>query len=180
MKKGLPSNSRKQLPKYLEKTEIESILSNAKKHRYRDYIILLTLWRTGLRNSELVHLKKKDIMESTIIVRDGKGHKDRVVPLEKELGNLLGLYSDHKKQEDCLFLLSMRQIRNVVYKYTVGRENVSPHTFRHSFAVYCLKNGMNLENLRRILGHSNLNTTQVYLDLAGKDVVEDFNRINWF
>ena len=179
MAKGYQSNNRKQLPKYLEKSEIESILNIAKKHRYRDYIILLTLWRTGIRNSELVHLKKKDIMESTLIVRNGKGHKDRVVPLEKELGNLLGLYSDNKKQENCLFPLTMRQIRNIVYKYSVDRENVSPHTFRHSFAVYCLKQGMNLENLRRILGHSNLNTTQVYLDLAGKDTIEEFEKIDW-
>ena len=90
MEKGYQSNNRKQLPKYLEKTEIESILAIAKKHRYRDYIILLTLWRTGIRNSELVNLKKKDIMESTLIVRNGKGHKDRVVPLEKELGRSTG------------------------------------------------------------------------------------------
>jgi integrase/recombinase XerD len=179
MGKGFHLKNRKQLPKYLEKSEIEDILAFAKKHRYRDYIILLTLWRTGLRNSELVHLRKKNIQESTLIVRNGKGSKDRVVPMEKELGNLLGLYSDHKKQEDYLFPLSTRQIRNIVYKYTVERENVSPHTFRHSFAVYCLKQGMNLENLRRILGHSNLNTTQVYLDLAGKDTIEEFERINW-
>ena len=130
-----------------------------------------------MRNSELVNLRKKDIMDSTIIIRDGKGHKDRVIPLENELGNLLGLFADPKGHEDRLFSISKRQIRNLVYKYRGEHEHVSPHTFRHSFAVYCLKNGMNLENLRRILGHSNLNTTQVYLDLAGKDTVEDFNRI---
>ena len=132
-----------------------------------------------MRNSELVNLRKKDIMDSTIIIRDGKGHKDRVIPLENELGNLLGLFADYKGHEDLLFSISKRQIRNLVYKYRGEYEHVSPHTFRHSFAVYCLKNGMNLENLRRILGHSNLNTTQVYLDLAGKDTVEDFNRIEW-
>ena len=175
----LANKNRTKLPKYLEKGEIAAILNKAKQHRYRDYIILLTLWRTGMRNSELVNLRKKDIMDSTIIIRDGKGHKDRVIPLENELGNLLGLYADHKGHEDRLFSISKRQIRNLVYKYRGEYEHVSPHTFRHSFAVYCLKNGMNLENLRRILGHTNLNTTQVYLDLAGKDTVEDFNRIEW-
>jgi site-specific recombinase XerD len=170
---------RTKLPKYLEKTVIEDMLVKAKKHRYRDYIILLTLWRTGMRISELVHLRKKDITDSTIIIRGGKYNKDRVIPLEKELGNLLGLYSDHIKHEEHLFKLTRRQIRNLVYRYRGKRENVSPHTFRHSFAVYCLKNGMNLESLRRILGHTNLNTTQVYLDLAGKDTVEDFNKIDW-
>ncbi len=175
----LADKKRTKLPKYLGKGEIVAILNKAKQHRYRDYIILLTLWRTGMHNSELVNLRKKDIMESTIIIRDGKGHKDRVIPLENELGNLLGLYADPKGHEDRLFSISKRQIRNLVYKYRGEREHVSPHTFRHSFAVCCLKNGMNLENLRRILGHSNLNTTQVYLDLAGKDTVEDFNRIEW-
>lgn len=171
--------TRKKLPKYLGNKEIDLILQKAKRHRYRDYIILLTLWRTGMRCSELVNICKKDIKESTIIIRDGKGHKDRVVPLEKELGNLLGLYVDHKRHEERLFPISSRQIRNLVYKYRDEHEHVSPHTFRHSFSVHCLKNGMNLENLRRILGHSNLNTTQVYLDLAGKDTIEDFERIDW-
>ena len=87
------NKKRTKLPKYLEKREIAAILNKAKQHRYRDYIILLTLWRTGMRNSELVNLRKKDIMDSTIIIRGGKGDKDRVIPLENELGNLLGLYA---------------------------------------------------------------------------------------
>jgi len=169
----------KQLPKYISKEEIMNILDKAKKDRYRNYILLLTLWRTGMRNSEIVNLKKQDIQDNTIIVRQGKGKKDRVIPLESELGNLLGLFVDRLKPRDKLFPISQRQVRNIVYKYSPDELDVHPHTFRHSFAVYCLKSGMNLRTLQRILGHSSLTTTQDYLDLVGKDIVDDFKKVDW-
>lgn len=179
MVKGDFSLKPKSLPKYISKEEISDILDKAKKSRYRDYILLLTLWRTGMRVSEIVELKKMDIVDGTIIVRDSKHHKDRVIPLESELGNLLGLFSDSMKPRDILFPLSERQIRNIVYNYSPNDLNVHPHTFRHSFAVYCLKKGMNLRTLQKILGHSSLTTTQVYLDIVGKDIKDDFGRVEW-
>ena len=169
----------KTLPKYIGKEEIINILDRAKKHRYRNYILLLCLWRTGMRNSEIVKLQKRDIINETIIVRDAKGHKDRVIPLESELGNLLGLYSDSMNPKDRLFPLSDRQVRNIVYKYSPDGLDVHPHTFRHSFAVHCLKNGMNLRTLQKILGHSSLTTTQIYLDVVGKDIKDDFKEVIW-
>jgi len=173
------SSSQKQLPKYISKEEILNILDKAKKDRYRNYILLLTLWRTGMRVSEVVELKKLDINDGTIIVRDSKHHKDRVIPLEQELSNLLGLFSDNMKPRDVLFKLSARQVRNIVYKYSPKDLNVHPHTFRHSFAVHCLKNGMNIRSLQKILGHSSLTTTQVYLDLVGEDIKNDFGKVEW-
>jgi len=169
----------KQLPKYISKEEIMNILDKAKKDRYRYYVLLLTLWRTGMRNSDIVNLKKQDIKDNTIIVRQGKGKKDRVIPLESELGNLLGLFIDRLKPRDKLFPISQRQVRNIVYKYSPDELDVHPHTFRHSFAVHCLKSGMNIRTLQRILGHTSLTTTQVYLDLVGKDIVDDFEKVNW-
>jgi len=169
----------KQLPKYISKEEIMNILDKAKKDRYRNYVLLLTLWRTGMRNSDIVNLKKQDIQDNTIIVRQGKGKKDRVIPLESELGNLLGLFVDRLKPRDKLFPISQRQVRNIVYKYSPDELDVHPHTFRHSFAVHCLKSGMNIRTLQRILGHTSLTTTQVYLDLVGKDIVDDFEKVDW-
>ena len=165
-------------------------MSKAKKDSYRNYILLLILWRTGIRVSELQSLKKQDIMEKTIIIRDGKGHKDRAVPLEAELGNLLGLYTDRLRSNEKLFNVKARQIRNIVYKYSTyhiekknGRSikvhEVHPHTFRHSFAVHCLKNGMNLRSLQKILGHSSLTTTQIYFDDLGEDIIEHFIKVEW-
>jgi len=156
-----------------------NILDKAKKDRYRNYVLLLTLWRTGMRNSDIVNLKKQDIQDETIIVRQGKGKKDRVIPLESELGNLLGLFVDRLKPRDKLFPITDRQVRNIVYKYSPDELDVHPHTFRHSFAVHCLKGGMNIRTLQRILGHTSLTTTQVYLDLVGKDIVDDFEKVNW-
>ena len=179
MEKGNFNSKPKTLPKYINETEVSSILDKAKKDRYRNYILLLCLWRTGMRNSELVKLQKRDIINDTILVRNAKGNKDRVIPLERELSNLLGLYTDRLKPKDKLFPISDRQVRNVVYKYSPDGLDVHPHTFRHSFAVYCLKNGMNLRSLQKILGHSSLTTTQVYLDVVGKDIKEDFDKIPW-
>jgi len=132
-----------------------------------------------MRNSDIVNLKKQDIQDETIIVRQGKGKKDRVIPLESELGNLLGLFVDRLKPRDKLFPITDRQVRNIVYKYSPDELDVHPHTFRHSFAVHCLKGGMNIRTLQRILGHTSLTTTQVYLDLVGKDIVDDFEKVNW-
>lgn len=173
----------KTLPKFISIEEISNMLSRAKnegkKFSYRNYIILMTLSRTGMRASEIVKLRKRDITEKTIIVREGKGKKDRVIPLENELSGLLGLYTDRLTPKDFVFKMSSRQIRNIVYKYASKDLDVHPHTLRHSFAVHCLKSGMNIRSLQKTLGHSSLNTTQVYLDVVGKDIVEDFGKVIW-
>lgn len=173
----------KTLPKFISIQEILDILINAKnegkKYSYRNYIILMTLSRTGMRANEIIKLRKRDITDKTIIVRQGKGKKDRVIPLENELSGLIGLYTDRLTPKDLVFKMTDRQIRNIVYKYSPEDLDVHPHTFRHSFAVHCLKSGMNIRSLQKILGHSSLNTTQVYLDLVGKDIVEDFGKVIW-
>lgn len=177
------TNVHKKLPKYINKEEISNMLDKAKnegkKHSYRNFIILMALARTGLRSSELVSLRKQDIKHDNIIVRQGKGKKDRVVPLEKELSQLLGLYVDQLKPRDKVFDISDRQVRNIVYKYRSVGSDVHPHTLRHSFAVHCLKSGMNIRSLQKILGHGNLNTTSIYLDVVGADVQEDFEKVKW-
>jgi len=194
MEIGKFTNTPKKLPKYVIKEEISVMLDKAKnegkKHSYRNFIILMTLSRTGMRASEIVNMRKKDIIQNTIIVRQGKGKKDRVIPLDKELSHLLGLYTDNLKPRDKIFTMSVRQLRNVVYKYSAfhfekrkGKQfkvyDVHPHTIRHSFAVHCLKSGMNIRSVQKILGHSSLNTTQVYLDVVGADIQEDFDKVVW-
>jgi len=169
----------KTLPKYISNEEILNMLNKAKKVKYRDYILILLLSRTGMRIGEVVKLRKRDIVDDTIIIRQGKGKKDRVIPLESELGNILGLYADSKSPRDKLFDISDRQVRNIVSKYAPDGIDVHPHTLRHSFAVHCLKSGMNIRSLQKILGHSSLTTTQVYLDVIGKDIVDDFRSVEW-
>jgi integrase/recombinase XerD len=169
----------KELPKYCSKEEIETIIDKAnhdtEKHGRRNHIILTTLWQTGMRSEEITNLRKKDIQMDTIIIRGGKGGKDRVIPVKNDLRNLLLLYSDQLNSDDQLFPLSTRQIRNIVYRYS----DIHPHTFRHSFAVHCLQSGMNLRTLQKILGHSGLNTTQIYLDVSGVDIQDEYKKVLW-
>jgi len=183
MERASFTNTPKKLPKYISIEEISSMLDKAKnegkKHSYRNFIILMTLSRTGLRAEEISNLRKRDITGDTIIVRQGKGKKDRIIPLNRELGGLLGLYIDRLTPKDRVFPISDRQVRNIVYKYDYKSLDVHPHTLRHSFAVHCLKSGMNIRSLQKILGHGNLNTTAIYLDVVGADVQEDFRKVTW-
>lgn len=158
----------------LDKAKTES-----RKFSYRNYIILMTFARTGMRIEEVATLKKKDILNDTIIVRRGKGDKDRVIPLDSELGSLLGLYTDRLGPKDYVFPIKIRQIRNIVYKYAIADLDIHPHTYRHSFAVHCLLQGMNVRNLQKIMGHTNLETTAVYLDLTSDDTKKDFEKVDW-
>ena len=116
-------NTQRTLPKYLTDEEVLAILERVKKIKKRDYLMMLLLWKTGLRVSEMQKLKKKDIREDTITVWQGKGMKDRVIPLEKNLGDILGVHMDYIKSNDRIFTVSVRQIRNIVYKY-------SPFTYK--------------------------------------------------
>lgn len=168
----------KRLVKYLTQPQVNAILDRARNVNKRDYLIMLTLWKTGMRCDELTSLTKRDIKQDEIIIRQGKGNKDRMIPLDASLGDLLNYHSASMNLEDRLFPLTNAQIRNIVHKYQ-EKENVHPHTFRHSFAVHCLKSGMNIRSLQKILGHSDLNTTAEYLDLIAQDVKDDYKRIQW-
>jgi len=178
MKKN--SKKAKKLLKYLTKTKVDIILNRAKKDNRRNYLIILLMWKTGMRNSEVIKLKKKDINfeEERIIIHQGKGKKDRWIPLDEGLGDLLSYHTGDMPLNERLFPITTTQIRNIVHKYQ-GDEYVKPHTFRHSFAVHCLKDGMNIRSLQKILGHSNLDTTAVYLDLIGDDIMDDYKKIGW-
>lgn len=169
----------KLLPKYLEKTKIDEMLEKARNDNKRNYLILLTLWRTGIRNSELINLKKRDIKVDELTIRQGKGHKDRIVPLDTHLSDLLQYHTAKIPLDDKAFPLTSAQIRNISHRYQPKDEVVKPHTFRHSFAVHCLKQGMNLRSLQKILGHNDLATTAVYLDLIAKDIKEDYQKVQW-
>jgi integrase/recombinase XerD len=167
----------KKLFKYYRKEQINEVLERARSDNQRNYLMLFTLWRTGMRCEELTSLKKKDITD-VITIRQGKGNKDRIIPLDETLGDLLKFYTSNMTLEDTIFPLTNAQVRNICHQYQ-GDIDVHPHTFRHSFSVHYLKSGGNIRVLQKILGHSNLNTTAVYLDLIGDDIKEDYKKIQW-
>jgi integrase/recombinase XerD len=170
--------TRKNLPKYVEKETILEMLKKARCDNQRNYLMLRILWESGIRVSELVNLKKGDVREDELTIRQGKGSKDRIVPINTALVDLLAYYSAQLTLTDTLFPISEVAVRNICKKYQ-GEQNIHPHTFRHSYAVYCLKQGMNIRVLQKILGHESLATTSVYLDLVGADIKNEYKKIDF-
>lgn len=168
----------KKLFKYLEKTKVNEMLERARVDNKRNYLIILTLWKTGMRNSEVTNFTKRNIKLDHITIRQGKGYKDRIVPIDASLYDLLMFHTATIGLDDKVFPLSDMAIRNIVHKYE-GDEDVHPHTLRHSFAVFYLKSGGNIRCLQKILGHSDLNTTAEYLDLIADDIKEDYKKLNF-
>jgi len=180
MEKTTFNNIPKKLPKYYTKQEILDVLDKANhdmnKHGRRNYLIMFTLWCTGMRVSDLVNLIKNDIKDNAIVIRKGKGKKDRVIPISLELRNLLLTKADNLPGNSRVFPLTRHQINNIIKKYD---RTLHAHVFRHSFAVHFLKSGGNIRSLQLILGHKHINTTQVYLILSGVDLADDYNKVSW-
>jgi len=174
----------KTLPKYLKEREVRKLLECPSREKLRDRLILRILYRCGLRVSELTNLKIEDIdfTDSTLTVRGGKGGKDRLIPVDHQTLDMIEYFIEDATSGFLILSernerLSSRQIERLVEDYgkQAGIEQrVHPHMLRHSFAVHCLKSGMNLRTVQKMLGHSSLTTTQIYLDITGEDVKADY------
>lgn len=142
-----------------------------------DRLICEILYTTGMRRSELMQLKEKDIEWSLKLIRIlGKGNKERLVPINTPLLDLIKYYIAEKKQashnDEFLLILESGEplyagyIYRTVKKYltetgtTLPRK--SPHVLRHSFATHLLENGANIQAIKDLLGHSSLAATQIY------------------
>jgi integrase/recombinase XerD len=179
------------LPDVLSQAEVESILnqfdqgpqpSSDRKRRLmlRDRAILEVLYATGIRVSELILLKQRDVLELQGIIRVfGKGSKERMVPIGKSALYWVGRYKSECRAvletrgtgQDALFLnargrpMTRMAIWKITQAYTrkAGIEKeVHPHTFRHSFATHLLEGGADLRAVQEMLGHSDISTTQIY------------------
>lgn len=165
----------KKLPNFLEESEIQTMLWKVEKDNLRNYLILLVLSHTGMRVNELLSLKKEDFDfdYNTINIME-----KREIPLIEELRKPLRLYIDTLKPKEKLIKLSERQVRNIIGKYGPRKSfKLNPYTIRHSFAVYCVKQGMNLLSLQEILGHSHLEETLKYLYAYERDVKHELNLV---
>jgi len=153
----------------------------------RNYTIILTLLDTGLRISELLGLQLADLQLNDGVLKVlGKGNKERMIPIGKQVQRLLWHYINHcravpaRPKGDFLFLtddgrpLTRRWVEEIMRRK--GREaglpgiRCSPHTLRHTAAVTFLRNGGDVFALQRLLGHSNLEMTRRYCQLADTDV----------
>jgi site-specific recombinase XerD len=176
----------KGLPKALTPDQIERLIKAARVGPYgqRNELITRFLLDTGLRLSELTSLNVSDVDldQGTAMIREGKGSKTRIVPLGAKLRLRLYRYLRDDYQpvpgEQALILnrfgerLQPRGVQAQVIRIgKVAGVHVTPHTLRHTFATEYLRAGGDLETLRRILGHSTLAITQIYLHLLDDDLI---------
>jgi site-specific recombinase XerD len=161
------------LPTVLTKEEVKRLLehSSAKKSK----LMMMLLYSSGLRVSELVNLKwnNLELDEKIAWVRSGKGQKDRMIILSEALSDLL---KKLPRQSEYVFSgrngqLSTKNIQKIV-KLTASKANISkkvtPHTLRHSFATHLLETGNDIRVIQELLGHSNLQTTQIYTHVSSE------------
>jgi len=171
----------KNITDYLEKEQVDQVLAAAHQCSARDYLMLRVLWRTGVRVNELLTITPRDIepQNSVVNVTKAKGGKQRGVHLDAETIKILSEYISAQQLPDDrpIFALKQRQVRNIVKRYgSVIGKNVHPHTFRHSYAIHCVRNGWDIRRLQQVLGHSSLNVTAVYLQFNDRDIKELYDK----
>lgn len=176
--KKLPRPRRqKKLPVIVSVQEVEQLIAHA--GSFRNQMLVLLLYATGMRLGEVARLRLVDINSKRMIIHihNAKGAKDRFVPLPEDLLPILRDYYCRYRPVEYLFNgdrpaapLSVRMIQHVVYdaRNSAGiRTKLSVHTLRHCFATHLLEKGANLVAIQLMLGHKSLNTTAVYLHLRG-------------
>lgn len=162
------------LPVILTKDEIKKLFSSINNEKHR--LIIKFLYSSGLRVSELLNLKVKDLeLEKNYgFVRNGKGNKDRIFIIAESLKNDLKdlIEKDNLEYEDNLFKTnrnfkySTRSIQEILknsIKLSNIKKRISPHTLRHSFATHLIEDGYSVSEIQSLLGHKSPETTMIYL-----------------
>ena len=165
------------LPQYLTREEIDSVFESAAngKNPLRDTALIELMYSGGLRISEALSIKLSQIdLENEWLLPIGKGNKQRLVPLgSKAKENLRAWIDDgrpltHPTADNIILNSRGKPMTRmgawkIVQQHTMHlSKQVSPHTFRHSFATHCLEAGMDLRVLQELLGHADISTTQIY------------------
>ena len=182
----VPPRLTRKIPTTLLVEEVDKIIQAVdltKKYALRDQAILSLLYASGIRVTELVDLKLKNLMMDDGLIRVfGKGRKERIVPIGKIALSFLTLYlkelrpSNSRKgtSQGILFLnhrggkLTRMSIWNILHENTLRAgitKKVSPHVLRHSFATHLLEGGADLRSVQEMLGHSDITTTQIYTNI---------------
>ena len=169
----------KYLPVVLSKEEVNKMIEVTTNPKHNCIISLL--YGTGVRVSELTHIKMLDLDLDRKMLRvfQGKGKKDRIVMLPEKLLLILKKQTELKRKDDFLFTngrggrLTEATIQKIVAHAAERagiRKNVSPHTLRHSFATHLLENGTDIRYIQELLGHAKLQTTQIYTHVANSNL----------
>ena len=186
----------KHLPSVLEPEEIDKLMDIKLNNPFniRTKAMLELMYSSGLRVSELVNLTINDIdLYNNIIIVNGKGRKERIVPIgeiaKESLSNYLSCRNVLLKKKNGnpneLFLNNhglaitrngFNYLLNNVLKEKGIDKKVSPHTLRHSFATHMLDNGADLRTIQELLGHSDIVTTRIYTHISKKQIQENYDK----
>lgn len=187
------------IPETLSTQEIDKLidyLKKSKKNSLRNCTILEVLYSCGLRVSELTNLNISDIFFDDFLIKIlGKGGKERFVPMSKIVKDMIKDYINSERFntitkkgfEDILFLnnrgekltrVMIYTILNIAKKGTGIKKKVSPHILRHSFATHLIENGADISSIQHMLGHTNITTTERYLHVSKKHLVDTIKRFH--
>jgi integrase/recombinase XerD len=183
------------LPKFLTEGEVKKLLAQPKTDKprdLRDKAMLELLYASGLRVSELVNLKLKDVnLSQGYVLCKGKGGKERITPFGHSAQEALKDYIQRarplllKREEPSLFLSSRGApfTRQGFWKMLKGygmkaglEKKISPHVLRHSFATHLLERGADLRSVQLMLGHSQITTTQIYTHVSRRHLREVYDK----
>lgn len=190
----------KKLPTFLSVDEVLELIDAplSEKDRLinlRDYAILMLLYVSGIRVSELVDLEQEDVdlLWSRLEVKKGKGMRGRFTPINNETSQAIKNYLIERKSKDLpadrhgrkIFLsrngkgLDARDIQRIINKYIKKisiQKKISPHSLRHSFATHLLDRGAKLKDVQELLGHKSIATTQIYTHISSAKMKEEYNK----
>jgi integrase/recombinase XerD len=188
----------RKLPRVISSEEVSAILESPNTDTsigIRDKAMLEMLYATGVRVSELISLKTKDLdLEVGYLRSLGKGGKERVVPIGKIALDAVAVYMEksrivllrgEKAEELFISRLGKKMSRQGFWKslknYTLLANvsgNVSPHSLRHAFATHLLENGADLRSVQEMLGHSDISSTQIYTHIMAKRMRDIHDRFH--
>lgn len=166
----------KVLPNVISKEEVKKLLESTRNLKHR--AMLSMLYACGLRRSELLNIRPTDIdsTRNILIIRQGKGKKDRIVPLSEKIIHLLRDYYKAYKPKKWLFEgqqdaeqyspTSLQKVLKQSLNYSGIKKPVTLHWLRHSYATHLLENGTDLRYIQELLGHKSSKTTEIYTHVS--------------
>lgn len=188
-----PKSERK-LPNVLTMAEVEQLIEMPD-HRTsigkRDKAMIELLYATGIRVSELVALSLSDVNINMGYIRCKSQQKSRIVPMGSMASKALDQYMHHGRcklvteDEEALFVnyygkrISRQGFWKIIKQYTEALDvehEITPHTLRHSFALHLIQNGADLKSVQEMLGHSDVSTTQIYLEMSNAKIKEVYSK----